>query len=188
MKCFHQVLIFIILALVLGPATRGQVIEEKLFRIVPNEQKTNLINRLKLYLEYKRASQPDKLREFYDNVTLCSLCKGQLEVDCEDKGQQDNSKCLKCQQDICKDDQECVKDCRALRVATLVGSPLHSETLELRVRSVELIKGKALKYKIVLDSKSRLTIGEESQIVKEKATLKATLQNGEWYFSRVVLE
>jgi hypothetical protein len=189
MKCFRQALSYVILALVLSATTRGQVIDQKLFRTVPDEQRESLINRLNLYLEYDRKGQFDKRRELYDNAELCSLCKGDVfTVDCEDKSQKGQPECLKCQQDLCTDDPECVKNCRTIRVRRLVSSPLQTERLGYKIRSVSLIKGKAMKYKITLYVKSRLTIAGETQIVEEKATLRATLQNGEWNFSGITFD
>jgi len=189
MKGLCCILRYTVLGLVLVATSGSQGIDQTLFHTVPPEQRESLMKRLSLYLEYSRRGEALKQKELYDNVTLCSLCQGKVvvdhvAVDCGKKFNRGTPGCLKCVQDFCKGDSECVKECHSIHMFGLAG--LHSEITEIKLRSVQLIKGKVTKYIIVFDETSSLTTNGETQIVKGRSSLTATLQNGDWYFSMIL--
>jgi hypothetical protein len=72
-KLFGCVLAIMLVAV----CARGQGKEEKVFDAVPEASRARLVERLKLYVEYQRAKDYEKLYDLYTESTIKNIYKGQ---------------------------------------------------------------------------------------------------------------
>lgn len=131
----------------------------EIFAVVPAEYRARLITRLNLYLENERANRQKDNYALYDEETLCSLCVG--------KG--------KCTED-CAPPME-IEEPEDLLIELLEAKPLYATRVDNKLNM----------YLIKLEVKERIRANGKFRIGKRESSVRATLKNGEWYFSLMTI-
>jgi hypothetical protein len=144
--------------MLLAVYARAQGKDEKVFEVVPQQTRAQLIERLKLYVEYQRTKDYQKLYDLYTQSTIKNLFKGQRKEEFVAAYREG--------------------DARGISFRLLEFTPTRID----KTVSPETSEGSDDAYSIYGDAK----LWRRGETVEKPVAIEAQLKNGEWYFSSIM--